>query len=258
MREIILDPEFNKLIIPLTKEECGKLKENILKDGFCRDPLVLWRGILLDGHHRYKICRENNIEFKTVEISLSDRNAAKAWMYSNQLGRRNLTHFKRVEMLLQLAELQCINSDMTKSELAIKAGVSRDTLYRALKIIERASEKTKNNLREGKTTINAAYSKINGEEIKAQHPKRRGSQIKRDFAQDTLFDCDLKKLFRNLPAELYCLAVELNELPDRFKKCDLSALATEEQRASMLDILLSAQKAIASARESLKLEAAAV
>lgn len=47
--------------------------------------------VLLDGHNRYKICREHNIDFDTRLYSLLGRDAAKMWVIRNQLGRRNLT-----------------------------------------------------------------------------------------------------------------------------------------------------------------------
>jgi hypothetical protein len=39
----------------------------------CRDPLVLWNGILIDGYNRYKICTENNIPFKTIDKEFASR-----------------------------------------------------------------------------------------------------------------------------------------------------------------------------------------
>jgi len=85
-----IDPELSSLIRPLQPEEYEKLKESILAEGI-RDPLVVWRGILVDGHHRYKIAQEYGLEFRTVEIDLPDKEAAKEWIITNQLGRRNLT-----------------------------------------------------------------------------------------------------------------------------------------------------------------------
>jgi len=88
--QITVDNELKSYIRPLKDEEYEKLKESILIEGI-RDPLVVWQGILLDGHHRYKIAQEFGIEYKTVEVNLPDMDAAKEWMIKNQLGRRNLT-----------------------------------------------------------------------------------------------------------------------------------------------------------------------
>ena len=85
-----IDNEFRNYIRPLSAEEFEKLKTNVLAEGI-RDPLVTWQGILLDGYHRYKIAQECGLEYKTVEVELPDRDAAKEWILINQLGRRNLT-----------------------------------------------------------------------------------------------------------------------------------------------------------------------
>jgi N6-adenosine-specific RNA methylase IME4 len=85
-----IDNEFRNYIRPLSNEEFEKLEASILSEGI-RDPLVIWQGILLDGYHRYKIAQEHGLEYKTVEVELPDRDAAKEWILVNQLGRRNLT-----------------------------------------------------------------------------------------------------------------------------------------------------------------------
>jgi hypothetical protein len=59
---IILDKEFQALIPPLSAEEKAQLEENIVAEG-CRDALITWQGILLDGHNRFEICERLNIPF---------------------------------------------------------------------------------------------------------------------------------------------------------------------------------------------------
>jgi N6-adenosine-specific RNA methylase IME4 len=90
MQELIIDDEFKSYMRPLSDEEYKKLEESILAEGI-REPLVIWNGILLDGHHRHKIAQEHGIEYKIVEVNLPDKEAAKEWIITNQLGRRNLT-----------------------------------------------------------------------------------------------------------------------------------------------------------------------
>ena len=95
---ITIDPEFQALIPPLSPEEREQLEANIKADG-CRDPLVVWNGLLLDGHNRHEICTRLNIRFNTVSADLLDRDAAADWIDCNQLGRRNLTPDQRTLML---------------------------------------------------------------------------------------------------------------------------------------------------------------
>ena len=93
-----IDKEFEQLIPPLAEEEYKRLEASIVKEG-CRDALVLWDDTLVDGHNRYRICQEHDIAFQTVRRDFADRNAVKLWMLNNQLGRRNLNDFQRVEMV---------------------------------------------------------------------------------------------------------------------------------------------------------------
>lgn len=96
MRQVppIIDPEFQRLIPPLEASELWQLEENIRAHG-CRDPLVLWHGILLDGHNRLRICLAHKLPYTTVEILLPSRDHALLWMELNQLGRRNLKDDQR-------------------------------------------------------------------------------------------------------------------------------------------------------------------
>lgn len=87
---MIIDQEFKSLIPRLTAEEYEQLEKNIVAEG-CRDALVVWRDILIDGHNRYEICGKHNIEYKIVVMEFADKDAVIDWIINNQLGRRNLT-----------------------------------------------------------------------------------------------------------------------------------------------------------------------
>ena len=94
MQNITIDSEFKSLIPQLSTEELAQLEKNILAEGI-RDPLVLWGGILIDGHNRYQIAEKHSIDFDTVAMELPDRDAVKDWMINNQLGKRNLSEEKK-------------------------------------------------------------------------------------------------------------------------------------------------------------------
>lgn len=94
IRTLLIDPEFRDLIRPLHSDEYITLEENLKKDG-CREPITLWRGIIVDGHNRYEICTRHGIPFKTVNQDFDSREDAIAWICANQLGRRNITEETR-------------------------------------------------------------------------------------------------------------------------------------------------------------------
>ena len=89
---LTIDSEFASKIPPLREEELKQLEENILADGVVINPLIVWDGVIVDGHNRYRILQKHpEIQFTTYEKEFPDRYAAIAWICKNQLGRRNLT-----------------------------------------------------------------------------------------------------------------------------------------------------------------------
>lgn len=99
----IINPKFVALIPPLSANELTQLEANLIADG-CRDPLAVWRGQLLDGHHRLNFCDQHSLPFVTVEIKLADEAAAVIWIIRNQFGRRNITLAARCRLAKTLAE----------------------------------------------------------------------------------------------------------------------------------------------------------
>ena len=74
IEQLKIDPEFEKVIPPLTKDEYHQLEENILDDGRIMMPIAVWGDIIVDGHNRYRIAREyGDIPFSTTH---RDTNAA--------------------------------------------------------------------------------------------------------------------------------------------------------------------------------------
>lgn len=91
---LLIDEEFHRIIPPLLPDERSLLEESLQKDG-CTSPIVIWHGVIVDGHNRYEICHKLGISFRTVELSLEKRSEVIDWICSNQLGRRNLTDESR-------------------------------------------------------------------------------------------------------------------------------------------------------------------
>lgn len=140
--QIAIDPEFSRLIPPLQPDELAQLEANILAEG-CRDALVVWRGLLLDGHNRLRICEEHGLPYRTIEIDLPDREAAADWIDANQLGRRNLTadqmsllrgrRYNRTKRQGERTDLTSDQNDtklQTAEVLAQEYGVSAPTIKR--------------------------------------------------------------------------------------------------------------------------------
>ena len=116
-----IHPALESHIRKQSDEEFRILEESILAEGV-RDPLVVWKeeGVLVDGHHRKKVCDRHNLPFQVVYRSFKDLEAAKAWMDLNQLGRRNLSKEDRDEMIRRLA-----GQGHKQKDIAMKVGLSK-------------------------------------------------------------------------------------------------------------------------------------
>lgn len=89
-RKLRIDPEFKNLIRPLRREEYRQLELNLMMEG-CREDIVVWDDTIVDGHNRYEICNKLQIPYGVREQIFPNRDAAIAWICSNQLGRRNIS-----------------------------------------------------------------------------------------------------------------------------------------------------------------------
>lgn len=103
--DIVVNEELKAYIDPLTPDEHEALERSLLAEG-CRDALVLWGDILVDGHNRYGICREHGLPFRTVQNtrfqSLED---VHLWMIEQHLGRRSVSDFQRGVLALRKREI---------------------------------------------------------------------------------------------------------------------------------------------------------
>lgn len=183
MSQIQIDPEFKSLIPPLSNDEYQQLEANMKSEG-CRDPLVTWQGVIIDGHNRFEICNRHGIGFEKISKSFSDRSGAIEWIIRNQFGRRNLDGYQRTKLALRLEEMIAArakahqslsegrgqkgsqkSADLlapieTREEIAKLAGVSRDTVDKVKQIERKAAPEVKAALAKGEISINKAHQTV--------------------------------------------------------------------------------------------------
>ena len=119
-----IDPEFQGKIPPLTFEELNQLEANILRDGRIINPIIVWRGLIVDGHNRYTIAKKHpEIPFTVHEKEFASRYEAIIWICKNQLGRRNLTPEQKKYLIGKQYEAEkCANGGDRKSAAAKSVG----------------------------------------------------------------------------------------------------------------------------------------
>jgi ParB-like chromosome segregation protein Spo0J/predicted RNA-binding Zn-ribbon protein involved in translation (DUF1610 family) len=183
-----VNPEYEKLLPKMSDEEFAELKASIETEGQ-HYPIVANENLeVLDGHHRFRACVELGIEPDFEVRRFEDKLVEKKFVIEANLRRRHLNSFQLVELGVPLLEIEQklakkrqvaggkngrnvqlgLASDDAKpvfkgkatAAVAKKLGVSTRTFERGKKIVEKASEEDKQQLREGKASISKIYSEV--------------------------------------------------------------------------------------------------
>lgn len=206
MIDFKIDSEFSSVLPPLSDEERAGLEAAILADG-CRDPLVVWRGLLIDGHNRYEICQRNGMPFATVEMEFEDRARVRIWMRDNQSSRRNINDAWRIDLAREnkadLAEVGAAKKveagktardkqlgvlspndktpeqpkHDTRAEIAKAAGASTGMVGMA-EVVIKSDPELWEKAKAGETTITGAYKKIKKrDELSKRHEAIKAQSV---------------------------------------------------------------------------------
>jgi len=179
---ITINEELRSFIDPLTPVEYAALERSLLADG-CRDALVLWRDVLIDGHNRYDICTKHGIQFRTVNNDKFDSlEDVMLWVIDNNLARRSVSDFQRGMLALRKKEIVAARAAQraaeappdqpapepaddpvdppwsTREDVAKAARVSANTLSQIERIRKTAAPELVDAVRSGTISVSAAAS----------------------------------------------------------------------------------------------------
>jgi hypothetical protein len=179
---ITINEELRSFIDPLTPVEYAALERSLLADG-CRDALVLWRDVLIDGHNRYDICTKHGIPFRTVNNDKFDSlEDVMLWVIDNNLARRSVSDFQRGMLALRKKEIVAARAAQraaeappdqpapepaddpvdppwsTREDVAKAARVSANTLSQIERIRKTAAPELVDAVRSGTISVSAAAS----------------------------------------------------------------------------------------------------
>src|SRR5665647_872294 len=221
--ELIIDSEFKNLIPPMKPEEFQGLKENIVNNGYdILYPIVIWNNIIIDGHNRYSICKEFNIQFSVSEKNFNNHFEVMNWIINNQLNRRSMTNEQRSYLIgkryqeekkeegrpkignnvVPLVTLRPNNSNI-EQKIAEKYKVSPETVRKAEKFANAIDEVANN------ASINPY--KILGREIKATRKDIVGLSQQSAEVQKEIIEKVEKKEIPSIKSALK--KIEDNRLP---------------------------------------------
>lgn len=158
-----------------TEAELSLLKADILANGII-NPIVTFRGAIIDGYARYIIAKEFGVPFETVEMDFANETEAILWRIKTHIGRRNLSLFQKCEMVLTFepeiaAEARKrmlggkrLPNNATRGNtvkvLADMVGVSQESIRCAKYVIENSDQETLRRVRKGELSIKGAYMSL--------------------------------------------------------------------------------------------------
>lgn len=216
-----IDPELNTVLPKLSEEDYTALEKSLLTDGYKGAPIMIWDGVIVDGHNRYEICNKHNIPYEVKNIDFENKEEAMRWMVRQQIGRRNLTPMQRISISekyrpfcekeakanqskagkeygnggTKLTENLPQASDTGKKErnpttdkkLADIANVSEKTYRMGTKILNSGNEELIQQAIDGEISINKAYNKLKASQKKESEKK-----------QDNIIPSDTKSELQDL------------------------------------------------------------
>jgi len=174
---LVINSVYEKLVPVLSAEKYKSLKESIQTHGLWMPIIINQKNIVLDGHHRYKICSELGISVKTVIRNFSNDTDEAIFVGECNLTRRHLTTLQKINLVKHLEPYYEIKikenmskggkgvNDFTPLErknkiLGEKANVSHVTYEKGIRILESATQEDIDEINAGTKSINSVYDKI--------------------------------------------------------------------------------------------------
>lgn len=267
MNNIQIDEELENLLPKLEVEKYNLLRTDIIKNG-CINPIIVWNGLIVDGHNRYRICKENNIEFKTKEMNFANKQEAMIWAWTTQKARRNVddgTLFKIAEKFRPYYEQKAkeqqgkrtdlfqkpekseettfvpndINVEEEKSDtiqkLADIAGVGRNTMNKVIQIQKHAPEPIKDAVESNVISINKGYELTKRvKDVPEEQKETEAERMIREGFKEIETNIAIQKNVHNAIYKILCVGFTDEELDiwyDGLDKCDLETLDDDLDRA---------------------------
>ena len=208
--ELKIKKEFQEMAPFMSDAEFEGLKGSLQDHGYLKEyPIVIdENGVVLDGHQRYRACKELGIVPETIsKTNLKDDLEKKEFILITSL-RRNLNNWQKAEQAKKWEKLETEKAKrrMTAGKkdptvglpegevteiLAKKVGMGGASLKRAFKVIGQASEDVKEKLRQDEWSINYAYNGYNAIE---KVPEDKQTILKEQFEREELMAPQITKI----------------------------------------------------------------
>jgi hypothetical protein len=224
--KVTIAPDFRDLFRPMTPEEYEQAKANNEADPNHEriPPVVVWDGIIIDGHHTHRIresLRDSDgkpVKIRYAKMEFADRQAAMAYAIHAQIGRRNLDPSQIAMAIAKLpkgtpgrpaegngSQLATFSSGPSRDELADEAGIGRRTMQRADKVNEQGAKAVVDAVTAGDVSVSDAASIVDlpkneqakaVKEVKSGKAKTLKAAVKSKAGKPAVSGPDCKALYK--------------------------------------------------------------
>lgn len=173
-RDINITPDYEAIVPQLTPEEYTRLKDSIGENGLYEPITINTENTILDGHHRFKACKETNVIPRYTVKKFPTQLEEEIYVIETNVIRRQLNQYQKTLMGLKLEPMYAeyakqrmlskltnvgdkislssneLNEGQARDQAAKAVGLSPTTYQRAKYIIEKGTDKDITSFQKGK------------------------------------------------------------------------------------------------------------
>lgn len=193
--QLTINPEYEDLVPALSESQYNSLSDSIKENGLWMPILTNPEGIILDGHHRFKICKELGINLKHAVRNFDSKTDEIIFVGECNLKRRHLEPLQRIALVRKLEPYyqkkakENSLSNLKQNEpsgkffplgrirevLGDKAGVSDRTYEKGVKILDTGNQDLIQKIINKNDSIDSTYRVIQ----KDKKRQKRHEEIKK-------------------------------------------------------------------------------
>lgn len=109
--KVRVDAKIEAMIPPLRDDQMQTLEESLLAEGKAISPLWMWGDLLVDGHNRFRICKQHKLPYNLIQVyeDAVDIEDVKDRIRRDSLARRHMTPGEQSKLRAERVEYKINN-----------------------------------------------------------------------------------------------------------------------------------------------------
>ena len=184
-----IDKKLEAVVPHLKEEDYIALRNSIKEKGLLKPIDVMSDGTIVDGHHRYKACRElkftNEQILTSVLPNVKTIEDALKYSFDINFARRQLTDFEKMVWYRNIIQLD----NESQQQIADKLGMVQPKVSEIQKVLDNSPKPIIEKVRQGKLGWTRVHKFL--EEVSYPEDKEKKKELLEEFKE---YDIDAKRL----------------------------------------------------------------